>query len=66
MILFLTAQNKFLKWLFMIFVVLVGGMIFIQKAHYTIDLLTAPFFAFAAFTIAKKINNFLFPNVKIE
>jgi len=55
-ILFLTAVNKYLKWMFLLFGVLVGVMIFLQKAHYTIDMITAPFFAYAAYVIAKKIN----------
>ena len=42
--------------MFLVFVILVGVMIFLQKAHYTIDMITAPFFAYAAYVIAKKIN----------
>jgi hypothetical protein len=61
-ILFLTAQNKFLKWMFLVFALIVSGMIFLQKAHYTIDLVAAPFFAYAAHVIAKAINKKIIKN----
>lgn len=54
-ILFLTAKNKFLKWMFLVFAIVVGGMIFMQKAHYTIDMIAAPVFAYVAYSIAKGI-----------
>jgi hypothetical protein len=59
-ILFFTAKNKYLRWTFFIVGLFVGSMIFLQKAHYTIDMLAAPFFAFAAYTIAKKLDSKLF------
>jgi len=55
-ILFFTAKNNFLKGMFLAFGIIVTVLIFFQKAHYTIDMLSAPFFAFAAFSIARKLN----------
>lgn len=55
-ILYLTAGKKFLKYIFFIVAVAVGLMILLQKAHYTTDLITAPFISYAAYIIAKKIS----------
>lgn len=55
-ILFFTAKNKYLKWMYFSFGIIVAVMIFFQKAHYTIDMIAAPFFAYTSFMIAKKIN----------
>ncbi len=63
-ILFFTAKNKYLKWLFLLLTIIVAGMIFMQKAHYSIDMLVAPFFAFMAYSIAKTIDNKIFMEEK--
>jgi hypothetical protein len=66
-ILSLTARKMFLKYLFLIFSIVVAGMIFLQKAHYTIDMIAAPFFAYVSFSIAKKINGAKFKDeIKIK
>lgn len=65
-ILYLTAKNKYLKWIFFSLIFLVAGLIFLQKAHYTIDMLAAPFFAFSAFSIAKKIDAYLYKEKTIN
>ena len=59
-ILFLTAKNKFLKWIFLALGLMAASMIFLQKVHYTIDLFVAPLFAFASYSIIKKINKKIF------
>lgn len=59
-ILFLTAKNNFLKGMFLAFGLIVAVLVFLQKAHYTIDMLAAPFFAFASYSIAKKISEKFF------
>ena len=59
-ILFFTAKNKYLTRAFFLIIFFVGGMIFLQKAHYTIDMLAAPIFAFTAFSISKQIDSKLF------
>ena len=63
-ILFLTAKKKYLKWIFFVLAVIVASLIFLQKAHYTIDMIAAPFFAFAAWSIAKKIDSMLFKKIE--
>lgn len=64
-ILFFTAKNKYLKWIFFALAVIVAVLIFLQKAHYTIDMFAAPFFAFAAWSFAKKIDSALFKEENI-
>jgi len=62
-ILFFTAKNKHLKRIFFALTIIVAVLIFLQKAHYTIDMLAAPFFAFTAWSVAKKIDSKLFKEI---
>lgn len=55
-LLFLTAKNKTLKLIFLIAAILVGLFVTLQKVHYTIDVLVAPFFSYCAFNIVKYFN----------
>ena len=55
-LLFLTAQNKTLKWIFLIIAFLVGLFVILQKVHYSIDVFVAPFFSVCSYLIARKIN----------
>jgi hypothetical protein len=55
-ILFLSAKSKILKYIFLISTILVGLMVIIQKNHYTIDVLVAPFVVYSAWKIVSKIN----------
>ena len=64
-ILFLTARNKYLKYIFFVLTIILATLILLQKAHYTIDVLAAPFFVFAAYSIAKKIDEKIF-NVSLK
>lgn len=50
-LLFLTAQNKKLKWFLLVCTFLVGITIMLQKVHYSVDVFIAPFMAFCAFKI---------------
>jgi len=59
-ILSLTAINKILKFVFLIFAVIAAVMILLQKAHYTIDLIMAPVAAYVSFRIEKIIYSKLF------
>ena len=59
-ILFLTAKNKYLKYIFLALTVTLAVLIFLQKNHYTIDIITAPFFVFAAWSLAKTIDSTIF------
>ncbi|MGB5850005.1 MAG: phosphatase PAP2-related protein [Ignavibacteriaceae bacterium] len=55
-LLFLLSDKKQLKIIFLISTVLVGIAVLLQHVHYTIDVLAAPFFAYASYRIAKIIN----------
>ena len=50
-LLFLTAQNKILKYIFLILLFVVPILLLLQKAHYSIDILAALFFTYASFKI---------------
>lgn len=47
----LAAVNKKLKFIFLISTFLVGFLVVIQKAHYTIDVIVAPFYAYCSYKI---------------
>lgn len=50
-LIFLCARNKRLKILFLILTIAVAVLIILQKVHYTIDVLVAPFYSYAAYKI---------------
>jgi hypothetical protein len=53
---FLTAKGKKLKTVFLICTFLVAFCVLLQHVHYTIDVLTAPFFAYTSYRISRLIN----------
>lgn len=55
--LFLLAYRPLLKKLFLTGVILVGASVILQHAHYTIDVLVAPFVAYASYRLAGHIVN---------
>lgn len=55
-LLFLLAEKKTLKVMFLMATILVGLAVLLQHVHYTIDVFVAPFIAFASYTIIKKIH----------
>jgi hypothetical protein len=55
-LLFVTARQSWLRWVFLIGSVLMGLLVLIQHVHYTIDVLGAPFFVWLSYVIVKKIN----------
>jgi membrane-associated phospholipid phosphatase len=55
-LLFLISDKKYLKIIFLICTVLVGTAVLLQHVHYTIDVLTAPFFAYASYKLAVVIK----------
>jgi hypothetical protein len=59
-ILFLTARNKYLKYIFLVLTLILIILILLQKNHYTIDVLSAPFFVFGAWSIGKRIDERVF------
>ena len=52
----LTAPIKKLKYIFIMLTVFVGLAVLIQHAHYTVDVLAAPFFAYTSYRIIIILN----------
>ena len=50
-LLFLTAKNKILKYIFLVTAVLVGLFVIFQKVHYCVDVFVAPFFSYTSFRL---------------
>ena len=50
-LLFLLAENKTLKIIFLIFTLTVGTAVLLQHVHYSIDVFVAPFFAYGSYRI---------------
>ena len=57
----LTAVNKKLKIIFLISTFLVGFLVVLQKAHYTIDVIAAPFYAYCSYKIIYSLQKKLMP-----
>jgi membrane-associated phospholipid phosphatase len=55
-IFFLWAKKGINKNIFLALTVLIGLSVIIQKAHYTVDVIAAPVFTFAAYSIVKYIH----------
>jgi membrane-associated phospholipid phosphatase len=55
-LLFLISEKKYLKIIFLLCTILVGIAVLLQHVHYTIDVLAAPFFAYASYKLAAVIN----------
>lgn len=53
---FLLAENKTLKTIFLILTILVGAAVLLQHVHYSVDVFVAPFVAYGAYRIIKKIH----------
>lgn len=63
-LMFLITRKGWLKNVYLINTLIVGTFVILQKVHYTIDVLVAPFAAFASFKIIKHLNtNYFFPNI---
>lgn len=62
-LLFLTARNKKLKWIFLCLALLIGIFVILQKVHYCIDVLVAPFFSYAGYRIVYLLNKKISGNV---
>lgn len=49
--------DKYLKYFLLGSLLIVAACVILQKAHYTIDVFAAPFFAFGVYFVVKKIYN---------
>ncbi|MDD3559267.1 MAG: phosphatase PAP2 family protein [Melioribacteraceae bacterium] len=56
-LLYLGADRKKMKYIFLAATIFVGLSVIIQHVHYSVDVFVAPFFAFAAFKSATFIYN---------
>jgi hypothetical protein len=54
--LFLVTVNRKLKYTYLVNTLLVGLFVFLQKAHYTVDVLVAPFVSYAVYKIVYYFN----------
>lgn len=54
---YLTNKNKKLRIIFLLSTFLVGLCVLIQHVHFTIDVVAAPFFAYASYRISVLINS---------
>ncbi|MDD5361310.1 MAG: phosphatase PAP2-related protein [Ignavibacteria bacterium] len=54
--LFLVTVNRKLKYTFLVNTVLVGLFVILQKAHYTVDVLAAPFVSYSVYKIVFYLN----------
>jgi hypothetical protein len=50
---FLTSPSKILKPIFLACTILVAYCVLVQHVHYTIDVITAPFFAYTSYRISR-------------
>jgi hypothetical protein len=55
-LLFLLAENKTLKILFLISTIMVGSAVLLQHVHYSIDVFVAPFVAYCSYRIIKNFH----------
>jgi hypothetical protein len=55
-LIFLLAENKTLKTIFLILTLMVGTAVLLQHVHYSIDVFVAPFVAYGSYKIIKKLH----------
>jgi hypothetical protein len=61
-LIFLLVKGNLQKAFFLCCTVAVGILVLLQHVHYTIDVFTAPFFAYGVFKISEQINRSLLKN----
>ncbi len=59
-LLFLVSVDKKIKYIFLINTFLVGLFVILQKAHYTVDVIAAPFFSYGCYKIILNVRNLIF------
>ncbi len=62
-LLFLIADKKYLKLIFLIFTSIVALAVLLQHVHYTVDVVAAPVFAYASYRIIKLLNENIFTRI---
>ena len=55
-LIFLLAENKTLKTIFLILTLMVGTAVLLQHVHYSIDVFVAPFVTYGSYKIIKKLH----------
>jgi hypothetical protein len=55
-LLFLLAENKIMKYIFLLVTLTVGTAVLLQHVHYSVDVFIAPFVAYAAYRIIKNVH----------
>jgi len=63
-LLFLLAENKTLKILFLISAIMVGSAVLLQHVHYSIDVFVAPFVAYCSYRIIKNLHTKFSKDIK--
>lgn len=56
-LLYLITDKRYLKFIYLIFTIIVGLAVLLQHVHYTIDVVAAPFFAYASYRLVKIFKN---------
>lgn len=62
-LLFLITDKKYLKNIFLICTISLGISVLLQHVHYTVDVIAAPFFAYASYRIVLAVSG---RNIKIK
>lgn len=62
-ILFFLVDEKPVKYMVGVFTLIIGFLLLVQHVHYTVDIIAAPFFAFAAAYFGKKGAEFIYTKV---
>jgi PAP2 superfamily C-terminal len=65
-LLFLIVNKRILKIFFLFSTIIIGAAVILQHVHYTVDVLTAPFFSYSAYRIVSIINEFIPVNGSIH
>lgn len=55
-LIFLCVKNKLLKSVFLILTIVLGIILLVQKTHYSIDVMVAPFYSYTAFKIISLLH----------
>ena len=63
-LLFLLADNKTIKIMFLISTIMVGSAVLLQHVHYSIDVFVAPFVAYCSYRIIKNLHTKFLKEIK--